>query len=188
MKNYVGVVILLIAVSLVVTGCLSTNKATYMSEQIDLKAAISSHGYSTSLPSDYTLTANIDLKREGNADGISYKIHLEKATVMMENVVISFHLDPRMFDKVNTSHVFTSTTQDNIPIAIGPTGDTLGAVLGRQFVLNKGKIDREMKNIYSTIYAKIAYGPVENRITDYIQLNANVSTELEDYINQNIES
>lgn len=184
MKNHLGVVILLIAAISVFTGCSTQNKATYASEQKDLKDAISNNSFTTNLPKEYTLTANIDLKRNSDAVGIDYEISIKKPTIKMENLIMSFHLEPRMFEKLNTSHVFTSNTQNDFPIAIGPTGDSLGASLGREFGLDKSKIDLETNNIYKTIYAKITYGNKENRVSHYIKLEATVSAEIQDYINR----
>lgn len=198
MKKHLAIVTLLfIAVSLF-SGCSTQNKKeneatnsmnkseaiTYASEQKDLLDAISNQSFSEELPKEYTLSSSIDLLKENDADRAKYEIFIEKTTVKMENLIMSFYLEPKMFEKLNTSNVYQSNTLNDEPIEIGPTGDALAASLGRAFILDKNKIDLETKDIYKTIYVKISYGDKDNRVENYIKLSATASAEIQKYMNK----
>jgi len=195
MKKQLTIIILLFVAISLFSGCSNwveirndfekgSTVVSYASEQSDLLNAISNHRFSTELPKEYSLTASIGLLRENDADRIQYEIFIEKTAIKMENLIMSFYLEPKMFEKLNTSSVYQSNTLNDKPIEIGPTGDALGASLSRAFILDKKKIDSETKNIYKTIYAKISYGDKENRIVNYIKLDASASAEIEHYVNE----
>ncbi|OME79502.1 hypothetical protein BK120_21170 [Paenibacillus sp. FSL A5-0031] len=198
MKRFLAIFTLLFLTVSLLSGCLiqnkkdndatnSTNKSeaiTYTSEQKDLLNAISNNSFSKELPKEYTLSASIDLLKENDADRIQYEIFIEKTIIKMENLIMSFYLEPEMIDKLNTSSVYQSNTLNDMAIGIAPTGDALGATLGRAFILDKNKIDLETKDIYKTIYTKISYGDKDNRVENYIKLNATASVEIQNYLNK----
>jgi len=177
-------------------GCSSTvtesgeksHKATYSGEQQDLMEKIRNNPgvFSLSLPKDYVLSSSVKLLMESDANRIDYQIKVDSAKISMENLIMSFNLDPTMFNKLNTSSVFQSNTQNDFSITVAPTGDTLGATLGRAFILDDNKVDEEMLRILKTIYVKLTYNLNGEKKQEYYKLQADVSNELQDYLKSKI--
>ncbi|MNN30188.1 hypothetical protein D3C81_1438290 [compost metagenome] len=131
----------------------------------------------------YELTATINLSQENDADRLVYEIFIRKPQEAMEDIVMSFSLDPGMLTRLNTSDVFQSNALNDKPTDFLPDEGTNGISLYRGFVLDKQLLDKQTLNIYKTMYIKITYSNSEGqRLTDYVKMQAEPSDAAKKYL------
>ncbi|MFD0589420.1 hypothetical protein ACFQZE_15645 [Paenibacillus sp. GCM10027627] len=180
MKKIMTLIIILFAMGSQL-GCQS-NGPTYRSERSDILEAIGSKNFSQKPPTDFTVTATIELSKEENADMIVYEVTVDQPKKTMNNVILSFSLDPKMLPKLNTSHVFQSTILNEEPVLLAPNSELEGSVFTRSFALDPKLIDQHMINIYKTVYIKVSYTENGERISEFIKLDAVPTIEIENYL------
>ncbi|MBD3918420.1 hypothetical protein H8B09_06605 [Paenibacillus sp. PR3] len=100
----------------------------------------------------------------------------------MKNIVMSFSLDKWMQQHLLTSDVFTTNAINEAPVNLIPGQEPLGISLARAFVLDKQKINVSMERIYTTMNVKLTYTDNEGRKSEYYQIQAVPSKELQEYI------
>ena len=191
--------ILVFIVLLILSGCQSNNTVpnsqkqpnismqNYNNEQSDIESRIKKTplDFSKEPPTNYDLTATIDYHKD--ADGtelISYEIFIKNSKQNMENIILSFSLNPVMFNKLNTSHVFQSNAFNDAPIKVTTDGNYNGTSLGRGFILDKEKVDTEMLKIYKEVYLKISYTTNNEIKKEYYKLTALPSSQIQKYLNE----
>lgn len=167
----------------------NTNLQNYNNEQNDIETRIKKDllDFSTKLPTEYDLTATIDYHKD--ADGtelISYEIFIKNSKQNMENIILSFSLNPVMFNKLNTSNVFQSNAFNDAPIKVTTDGNYNGTSLGRGFILDKEKVDTEMLKIYKEVYLKISYTTNNEIKKEYYKLTALPSSQIQKYLNEEV--
>ncbi|GKU78490.1 hypothetical protein [Paenibacillus sp. L3-i20] len=167
-----------------ISGNTEENKITFESEQNDMINAMESNNFSAQLPSDYGFISTIDLTKDSDADRIMYEIYIEKATHTMNDILMTFHLDPKMLHKLDTSNVFQTNIHTEEKINLGPGSKMNGVKLSRELILDTKKIDREMLKIYKAMYVKISYSNGETRVSDYFKVEAVSSTKIEEYLDK----
>ncbi|GGG76634.1 hypothetical protein [Paenibacillus radicis (ex Gao et al. 2016)] len=161
------------------------NEVTYTSEEKDLIEAINKNNFNKVDPSNYKLTNSIKLLNDEDADRIEYETFIQEPKIPMNNVIMSFYLEPSMLQKLNTSNVFQTNTHNDEKLNILPSGKVQGASLARAFILDPSKIDQTSIHIYKTMYIKISYDSDNKRIEDYYKVSATPSDELESYLKNN---
>ncbi|ETT41447.1 hypothetical protein C162_26235 [Paenibacillus sp. FSL R7-269] len=145
------------------------------------------NSFTSALPTEYELTATINLAADKDADRIVYEIFVKKPKVQMRNLMMSFSLNPDMLTKLNTSDVFVSNALNEEQIDYSPNSDTNGISLYRAFVLDKTLLDTTVTEVFTELYVKISYTDSSNTlISDYIKMQAEPSKEILDYINNQI--
>ncbi|WP_155985859.1 hypothetical protein [Paenibacillus gorillae] len=162
-----------------------TSEITYNSEEKDLIEAINKNDFNKIEPSNYKLTNSIKLLNDEDADRIEYETFIQEPRIPMNNVIMSFYLEPTMLQKLNTSNVFQTNTHNDEKLNIIPNGEVQGASLARAFILDPNKIDQNSINIYKTMYIKISYDSDNKRIEDYYKVSATPSDELDNYLKNN---
>lgn len=158
----------------------------YNNEQNDIETRIKKDPleFSTKLPTEYDLTATIDyIKDTDGTQLISYEIFIKNSNQNMENIIISFSLNPLMFTKLNTSNVFQSNAFNDAPIKVTTDGNYNGTSLGRGFILDKDKVDNDMLKIYKEVYLKISYTTNKEIKKEYYKLTALPSNQIQKYLN-----
>lgn len=157
-------------------------KITYESEQDSLVEAIENKAFTNAIPDTYTFSATIDLLLSEDADRIEYEIFVQSPKIKMDDVTLSFHLEPIMLSKLNTSHVFQTNTAIPDSINISPNGDLQGASLSRAFVLDPERIDKDAIKNYRTVYVKVSYLEDDIRNEQYFKVEAVPSSDIENYM------
>lgn len=161
----------------------------YNNEQNDIETRIKKDPleFSTKLPTEYDLTATIDyLKDTDGTELISYEIFIKNSKQNMENIILSFSLNPVMFNKLNTSNVFQSNAFNDAPIKVTTDGKYNGTSLGRGFILDKEKVDTEMLKIYKEVYLKISYKTNNEIKKEYYKLTSVASSQIQKYLNEEV--
>lgn len=161
----------------------------YNNEQNDIETRIKKDllSFSANMPTEYDLTATIDyIKDTDGTELISYEIFIKNSKQNMENIILSFSLNPVMFSKLNTSNVFQSNAFNDAPIKVTTDGNYNCTSLGRGFILDKEKVDTEMLKIYKEVYLKISYTTNNEIKKEYYKLTAVPSSQIQKYLNEEI--
>ncbi|MNB95304.1 hypothetical protein D3C81_632770 [compost metagenome] len=189
LKRITLLCLLLLGFTALLSGCAgsfrtSGNARQYKAEQLDVADKIrQGNAFAAALPKEYELTASVSLSRDEDADRIVYEIFVRDPKVRMEDLKMSFSLNPQMTSRLKTSDVFTSNALNGEPISYIPGSSTNGISLYRGFVLDRSLINGSMLSIFREMYVKISYSNSDSQVTDYIRLNAVPSTDLLTYLN-----
>ncbi|MBY9079988.1 hypothetical protein KIH86_21000 [Paenibacillus sp. HN-1] len=189
MKGIPLLCLLLLGFTILLTGCAdgfqtSGHARQYEAEHQDVADKIrQGKAFAAALPKEYDLTASVTLSHGEDADRIVYEIFVRRPKVRMENLRMSFSLNPEMTSRLKTSDVFTSNALNGEPISYAPGSSTNGISLDRGFVLDPSLIDRSMLSIFREMYVKISYSSSDSQVTDYVRLNAEPSADLLTYLN-----
>lgn len=169
---------------------ITSPEISYSQEYKDISAKIESDqdSFLTTLPSNYqlSLTADYLTDKEG-VNRIGYEIFIDHPEQDMDDVNVSFHLNPDMMSILDTSSIFNTNILFDEPVRVTTDGNHNGLSFGRAFVLRndqQGSQDNTMnfKDIFKDIYIKISYTSNHRRLTEYYHLQAELSDRLKSYL------
>ncbi|MFU1792559.1 hypothetical protein ACM1RC_01700 [Paenibacillus azoreducens] len=157
-------------------------------EEQDLVAKITTNDFHLDNTSgtNYSIHSKISLSQESDADRIVYEVAIDATKITMNDLVVSFSLDPKIMQDFNTFSLFTSSGGNDRAIDIDSNGPSKSAIHSRAYIIEKNKLDSKFKEYYKNIYVKITYTNNGKRTSQYYNIQGVPSSQLEKYINMYI--
>lgn len=133
---------------------------------------------------NYKISATVNLSVQDGVERMVYEIFVKDPKIKLEDLKMSFNLNPDMLHRLNTSNIFESNVLNDAPLTISTDSETTGASLFRAFLLDKSKLDKETLDLYKDMFVKISY-EIDGKIhQDFFKLQATPSEEIQTYLKE----
>lgn len=190
-NRFPTVTIVLFLACFIIVGC--NNQTTtqnnenniYLKEYQDLHNKIN-EPTDVAKQTDYSIRVNIDIKDNQNKKYITYKTQLTDPLISMEDVKISFILQPSMLIRLRTPSVFYTSINDKRNVLLDP-------IKIKQFdvslaiPLSDALIDQSFVNDYKKVLTKITWKSANgNHHLDYQMVEGQASAELNKFLDENM--
>ncbi|MFD2699656.1 hypothetical protein ACFSVM_04185 [Paenibacillus shunpengii] len=175
------------------TACSSNTNTSFYSngyneiEELEkLDDFIRDQASESSKPVNYDLTVTSTFKSGEDANMIVYDVLVNNVKEEMENITISFTLEPEMINNLESYDLISISNPDNVKKNIlKPNEKPFGLSLYRGYVLKEeGELSKNINNIYKNVYVKISYDTNGKRTDEYRKMVATPSTELVNYLKE----
>ncbi|MFX3647192.1 MAG: hypothetical protein ACE3K2_19825 [Paenibacillus sp.] len=133
---------------------------------------------------NYKISASVNLSIQDGVERMVYEVFIKDPKIKLEDLKMSFNLNPKMLQKLNTSNIFESNVLNDKPLTISTDSETTGASLFRAFLLDKSKLDKGTLNLYKDMFVKISYIIDGKVYQDFFKLQATPSEEIQTYLKE----